>query len=118
MLVRFVALSRSVTLSAPPVADMARGCAERPVLALLRVKAGCLRFLPRKAVDRGADVAYAGRYDGLTFPRGTTMTKCLPLLACLLLAASSLYADEAEDKAVATVEELGGTVERDRMDPE
>ena len=36
------------------------------------------------------------------------MTKVLPLLAILLLATPSVYADEAEDKAVKAVEKLGG----------
>ncbi|HVS34214.1 MAG TPA: hypothetical protein VMS17_01455 [Gemmataceae bacterium] len=46
------------------------------------------------------------------------MTKLLPLLAAaLLLAAGTLYADDAEDAAVKTVERLGGTVSRDEADP-
>jgi hypothetical protein len=48
------------------------------------------------------------------------MSKLLPLLVVLLLAlltAPSLYADEAEDKAVAAVEQLGGRVWRDDKDP-
>jgi hypothetical protein len=47
---------------------------------------------------------------------GTTMSKCLPLLAVLLVV-PSLYADEAEDKAVAAVMKLRGSVERDVRDP-
>ncbi len=45
------------------------------------------------------------------------MTKILPLLAGLLLAAPSLYADEAEDKVVAVVRKRGGTVQRDDKNP-
>ena len=46
------------------------------------------------------------------------MTTFLPQLAgLLLLVAPSLHADEAEDKAVAAVGALGGTVWRDDMDP-
>ena len=45
------------------------------------------------------------------------MSKVLPLLAGLLLASPLLYADEAEKKAAATVEKLGGKVERDDKDP-
>ena len=41
------------------------------------------------------------------------MSKVLPLLAFLLLAASSLVAGEAEDNAVAAVEKLGGVIHRD-----
>jgi internalin A len=55
--------------------------------------------------------------DRLPFPRGTTMTKMLPLLAVLLVAGPSLNADEAEDKAVAFVKKLGGVVHRDDKDP-
>jgi internalin A len=51
------------------------------------------------------------------YPRGLTMSKILPLLAGLLLAVPSLYADEAEDKAVAAVKKLGGKVKRDDKDP-
>ncbi len=45
------------------------------------------------------------------------MTKAFLLLASMLLAAPSLYADDAEDKAVATVRQLGGKVLRDDKDP-
>jgi internalin A len=44
------------------------------------------------------------------------MSKVLPLLA-ILLAAPSLYANEAEDKAVEAVKRLGGNVARDHNDP-
>jgi hypothetical protein len=40
------------------------------------------------------------------------MSKVLPLFA-VLLAAPSLHADEAEDKAVAIVLMLGGSIKRD-----
>ncbi len=45
------------------------------------------------------------------------MSKVLPLLACLLLAAPLLYADEPEDKAVAALLKVGGRVDRDDKDP-
>src|SRR5437660_1373306 len=44
--------------------------------------------------------------------------RLLPLVACVLpLAAAPLCADDAEDRAVKAVEELGGKVIRDDKDP-
>jgi hypothetical protein len=51
------------------------------------------------------------------YSRGLTMSKVLPLLAGVLLAAPSLYADEAEEMAVASVTKLGGRVQRDDKNP-
>ncbi len=45
------------------------------------------------------------------------MSKNLPLLAGLLLAAPSLHADEAEDKALAAVKKWEGKVQRDEKSP-
>jgi internalin A len=45
------------------------------------------------------------------------MSKVLPLVIGLLLAVPSLYADDAEEKALKLVKRLGGTVTRDDKDP-
>jgi internalin A len=69
------------------------------------------------------DAGPLSAYDHVSTPglgvysRGLTMSKVLPLLAGLLLAAPLLLADEAEDRAVEGVKKLGGTVERDDKSP-